>query len=274
MKCITMLAEKPKVLAPGMYAIDLEPIPPRNRNNREVHLDYLTHLKERVKCSTEASGSKPRSNTKKNRIQLAKSDNNKKVKDHPRNNKSNLKQMNRVDSSISYKRKLFTNVGYQWKPTGKKFTLGEQCPLTRFTKSKVVPLQQHRNVSTSETVITERLSNNSHKPLTRYKRRNKRTPTEIGDPIFQTLHPRLFSNASRTDRPLETDIRQKDEKSSQKRQNRARNGKAWKSQSQIEAKVNPDKVKAKKSSSQRKYNFRDQICQILKLYNKDKYYKD
>ncbi|GKB21369.1 hypothetical protein Tco_0855292 [Tanacetum coccineum] len=35
-------------------------------------------------------------------------------------------------------------------------------------------------------------------------------------------------------------------------------------------KVNPDKVKAKKSSSQRKYNFRDQICQILKLYNKDK----
>ncbi|GJS49869.1 hypothetical protein Tco_0599990 [Tanacetum coccineum] len=42
----------------------------------------------------------------------------------------------------------------------------------------------------------------------------------------------------------------------------------------IEVKVNPDKVKAKKSSSQRKYNFRDQICQTLKLYNKDKYYKD
>ncbi|GJW53662.1 hypothetical protein Tco_0097747 [Tanacetum coccineum] len=73
---------------------------------------------------------------------------------------------------------------------------------------------------------------------------------------------------------VETDIRQKDEKSSKNGQNRARNGKAWKSQSQIEAKVNPDKVKAKKSSSQRKYNFRDQICQILKLYNKDKYYKD
>ena len=30
----------------------------------------------------------------------------------------------------------------------------------------------------------------------------KRTPTEIGDPTFQTLHPRLFSNAGRTDRPL------------------------------------------------------------------------
>ncbi|GKC31323.1 hypothetical protein Tco_1038617 [Tanacetum coccineum] len=30
---------KPRVLAPGMYAIDVEPIPPRNMNNREVHLD-------------------------------------------------------------------------------------------------------------------------------------------------------------------------------------------------------------------------------------------
>ncbi|GJT15552.1 putative ribonuclease H-like domain-containing protein [Tanacetum coccineum] len=41
--------------------------------------------------------------------------------------------------------KLLTNVGYQWKPTGRKFTLGEQCPLTRFTKSKVVPVQQTEN---------------------------------------------------------------------------------------------------------------------------------
>nr|GEZ29888.1 Gag-Pol polyprotein [Tanacetum cinerariifolium] len=48
MKCVTVPAKKPKVLAPGMYAIDVEPIPPRIRNNREVHLDYLKHLKESV----------------------------------------------------------------------------------------------------------------------------------------------------------------------------------------------------------------------------------
>ncbi|GJT05772.1 hypothetical protein Tco_0840234 [Tanacetum coccineum] len=30
------------------YAIDVEPIPPHNRNNREVHLHYLKHLKESV----------------------------------------------------------------------------------------------------------------------------------------------------------------------------------------------------------------------------------
>nr|GEV22715.1 reverse transcriptase domain-containing protein [Tanacetum cinerariifolium] len=48
MKCVIVPAEKPKVLAPGMYVIDVEPIPPRIRNNREVHLDYLKHLKESV----------------------------------------------------------------------------------------------------------------------------------------------------------------------------------------------------------------------------------
>nr|GEV60316.1 integrase, catalytic region, zinc finger, CCHC-type, peptidase aspartic, catalytic [Tanacetum cinerariifolium] len=39
---------QPKVPAPGKYAIDVEPIVPRLRNNREAHLDYLKHLKESV----------------------------------------------------------------------------------------------------------------------------------------------------------------------------------------------------------------------------------
>ncbi|GJU06683.1 integrase, catalytic region, zinc finger, CCHC-type containing protein, partial [Tanacetum coccineum] len=123
----------------------------------------------------------------KTKILPAKSNNKKKVEAHPRNNKSKLKQENRVDYSISSKLcceifevcecllvkdvlstvkqvwketgKLFVNVGYQWKPTRRKFTLGEQCPLTR-------------------------------------------TPTEIRDPNYQTLHLCLFSNAGRTDRPL------------------------------------------------------------------------
>ncbi|GJW09605.1 retrovirus-related pol polyprotein from transposon TNT 1-94 [Tanacetum coccineum] len=48
-KCVTMSDPmKLKVLAPGMYAIDVEPIPPRNRNNKEVHLEYLKHIKESV----------------------------------------------------------------------------------------------------------------------------------------------------------------------------------------------------------------------------------
>ncbi|GJY13685.1 hypothetical protein Tco_0382994 [Tanacetum coccineum] len=168
---------KTKVLAPGMYAIDVEPIPPRLKNNRNAHLTYINHLKESVETvreielveyvigtcpnefterdskapsisltrkkqvtftdtcntstnntqkhgvhqkvqqsnvqvipstgvssSTRASGSKPRSNIKHNRILPAKSVNNKKVKDHPRTNKSDWTKVNWVDSGISSKR--------------------------------------------------------------------------------------------------------------------------------------------------------------------------
>ncbi|GJT48600.1 integrase, catalytic region, zinc finger, CCHC-type containing protein [Tanacetum coccineum] len=320
--CVTSDSVKPKVLAPGMYAIDVKPIPHPLKNNRSAHLNYINHLKESVETvreiveearvvkpldnalnyacqytklsqelleyvigtcpksfnerdnkapstpvtrkkqvtfndkpgtsssntqkhevhqkvqqtnvpvihstgvntSTEASGSKPRSNTKKNRILPAKSENKKKVEDHPRTNKSVWTKVNRVDSSISSKRvvinsnsesvcktcnkclnsanhemcvvnilssvnatptvkivlnkgkqiwkpkgklsdnslnktkrvwkatgKLFADIGYQWRPTGKKFTLGklncgyqwrptgkkfalgELCPLTKLS---------------------------------------------------------------------------------------------------------------------------------------------
>nr|GEV63056.1 hypothetical protein [Tanacetum cinerariifolium] len=84
------------------------------------HDNYLDNVG--VNSSTEASGSKPKRNTKNSWIIPAKSDKKKKVKAHPRNNKSKLKQENRVDSSISSK---------CTKPTRRKFTLGEQCPLSR-----------------------------------------------------------------------------------------------------------------------------------------------
>ncbi|GJY93177.1 hypothetical protein Tco_0508959 [Tanacetum coccineum] len=58
----------------------------------------------RVNSCTDASGSQPRSNTKKNRIFSAKSVNMKKVEEHPRKIKSSLKTTNHVDSSISSKR--------------------------------------------------------------------------------------------------------------------------------------------------------------------------
>nr|GEW48767.1 copia protein [Tanacetum cinerariifolium] len=169
----------------------------------------------RVDSCTNASRSKPRSNTKKNRISPAKSVNKKTVEDHSRTNKSHLQKPNCVDSSISSNRTiinlnsdsvcktcnkcfisanhdmcvikylnsvnapssaknvvhkvkqfwkpkhvkqvwkatgtLLTTVGYQWKPTGRIFTLGEQCPLTRFTHPKVVSAKQPENVSTSRT---------------------------------------------------------------------------------------------------------------------------
>ncbi|GJS36193.1 retrovirus-related pol polyprotein from transposon TNT 1-94 [Tanacetum coccineum] len=59
---------------------------------------------QRVNDSTEASGSKPRSNTKKNRILPAKKENKKEVEVRLRTNKSVWTKVNRVDSSISSKR--------------------------------------------------------------------------------------------------------------------------------------------------------------------------
>nr|GEY56563.1 retrovirus-related Pol polyprotein from transposon TNT 1-94 [Tanacetum cinerariifolium] len=127
---------KPKVLAPGKYAIDVEPIVPRLRNNREAHLDSLRHLKESVETirdiveeakvktnvpvppstgvnrCTNASGSQPRSNTKKNRISPAKGVNKLQVEDQPRTNKSHLRTSNRVDSSSRHKHTFIGTVRF------------------------------------------------------------------------------------------------------------------------------------------------------------------
>ncbi|GJY16109.1 hypothetical protein Tco_0386531 [Tanacetum coccineum] len=42
-----------KVLAPGMYAIDIKPIPHPLKNNRSAHLNYINHLKESVEIVRE-----------------------------------------------------------------------------------------------------------------------------------------------------------------------------------------------------------------------------
>ncbi|GJT11727.1 putative ribonuclease H-like domain-containing protein [Tanacetum coccineum] len=354
--CFTSDYVKPKVLAPGMYAIDVKPIPHPLKNNRSAHLNYLGHLKESVETvreiveearvvkpldsslnfacrytklsqellecvigtcpknfnerdnkapspvtrkkqvtfsdkpgtsssdtqrhkvhqrvqltnipvlpstgvnySNEASGSKPRSNTKKNRILPAKKENKKEVEVRLRTNKSVWTKVNRVDSSISSKRvvinsnsdsvnsasdgmcvvnvlnsvnatptlrivlhktkqiwkpkgrqsdnslnktkqirqpksklsdnslsktqrvwkatgKLFTDIGYQWRPTGKKLTFGKlDCGSQWRPTGKKFALGE---------MLT------------------KRTPTKIGEPIFQTLQTRLFSNAGRTGHAL------------------------------------------------------------------------
>nr|GEY46013.1 integrase, catalytic region, zinc finger, CCHC-type, peptidase aspartic, catalytic [Tanacetum cinerariifolium] len=47
--------------------------------------------------------------------------------------------------------KVFNKIGYSWKPTGRTFTIvGNRCPLTRITSTKIVPLKE----STIALVIT------------------------------------------------------------------------------------------------------------------------
>ncbi|GJW46129.1 integrase, catalytic region, zinc finger, CCHC-type containing protein [Tanacetum coccineum] len=203
LKCITMNSVKPRVLSPGRYAIDVEPIHPHSRNNREVHLYYLKHLKENVEtlCEiveeakvekpldrslasaclytkhsqelleyvigtcpkdfnkqdkkhastpltrkkqvtfednlnscTDASGSKPRSNTKKNMISSAKSVNKKKVEEHPRINKFSLKTTNRVNYSIRSKRTVVQIILWYLDIGCSKHMTGDRSRLKNFVK--------------------------------------------------------------------------------------------------------------------------------------------
>ncbi|GKE55487.1 hypothetical protein Tco_1494672 [Tanacetum coccineum] len=54
--CMTSDSVKPKVLALGMYAIDVKPIPYPLKNNRSAHLTYINHLKKSVEIVREIVG--------------------------------------------------------------------------------------------------------------------------------------------------------------------------------------------------------------------------
>nr|GFA69054.1 integrase, catalytic region, zinc finger, CCHC-type, peptidase aspartic, catalytic [Tanacetum cinerariifolium] len=100
---------QPPVLTRTKHAVDVKPIVPCLRNNRDAHLDYLRHLKERVTSYPKASGSQPKSNPKTNRISPAKGANKLPVEDLPRMNKSHLRTTNRVDSSSLIKRTVINS---------------------------------------------------------------------------------------------------------------------------------------------------------------------
>nr|GEV49033.1 retrovirus-related Pol polyprotein from transposon TNT 1-94 [Tanacetum cinerariifolium] len=233
---------KPKVLAPGKYAIDLEPIVPHLRNHREAHLDYLRYLKESVEtirdiveeakvvrpldisivfacrytkhsqellkyvigtclqeshqrdkklahaplirkkqvtfaepsdtsnsnthkhvvkvntqqtnvpmppsigvnCCTNASGSQPKSNIKKNRISPAKGVNKLPVKEQPRTNKSHLRTSNCVDSSSRSKRTVVHIILWYLDSGCSKHMTGDRSRLMNFIK-KFIGIVRFRN---------------------------------------------------------------------------------------------------------------------------------
>nr|GEY14577.1 hypothetical protein [Tanacetum cinerariifolium] len=85
-----------------------------HNDNHEL-VNRFSNLKDHVKPTvlalgvnscTDASRSKPKSNTKKNRISPAKGVNKMKVEEYPKTNKSHLRTMNRVDSSSLSKHTL------------------------------------------------------------------------------------------------------------------------------------------------------------------------
>ncbi|GJU77529.1 hypothetical protein Tco_1274599 [Tanacetum coccineum] len=178
----------------------------------------LLDLELRVNTSTEASGSKPRSNTKNNRILPAKSVNNKKVEDHPRTNKSVWTKVNRVDSSISSKRvvinsnsesvsvnstptvKIVWNKGKQiWKPKGKLSdnSLNKTKRVWKATGGTDIPLVYDSGYSKHMTGNRSKLKNFVEKFIGIYNKRTRRIMETIHvtfDEMHQTMAPVRISS--------------------------------------------------------------------------------
>ncbi|GJZ06453.1 retrovirus-related pol polyprotein from transposon TNT 1-94 [Tanacetum coccineum] len=153
-----------------------------------------------VNSCTDASGSQPRSILKKHTIPPAKSDSMKKVEERPRTIRSSLKTTNRVDSSISSKRKTLNNVGYQWRPTGRTFTLSDQCPLTRITTAPTMELIVNMTLYDIMKALESFTKNSPRLHPERLVERRERTLVEAArhtdEPFVNVFAPDYNSEAS------------------------------------------------------------------------------
>ncbi|GJU33161.1 retrovirus-related pol polyprotein from transposon TNT 1-94 [Tanacetum coccineum] len=211
MKCVTIDYVKPKVLAHGMYAIDVEPIPPRCKNNREAHLDYLKHLKESVKplCEIveEARLERPLDRSLASACLY--------IKQSPELLEYMIgtcpKDFNKHDN-----KHVTTPLNRR-----KRVTFEDQCEASNNNTHKHVEqlnIQKTNVPVIPSTRINTCIDVSGSQPRSNTKSDNKkqveehpgtnkssRAPTKIEDPTFQTLHLRLFSNAGRTYLPLVLD---------------------------------------------------------------------
>ncbi|GKC74869.1 retrovirus-related pol polyprotein from transposon TNT 1-94, partial [Tanacetum coccineum] len=121
----------PKVSAFEKYAIDVKPIPPRQRNNRDVHHSYLNRLKDTLDTLREI--------VKEARSELPSYSNLDYACVYTKRSQELLANVKQTWKPIG---KIFTKVGYHWKPTGRIFSLGDQCPLTRITKPNALSIKQ------------------------------------------------------------------------------------------------------------------------------------
>ncbi|GJR79733.1 putative ribonuclease H-like domain-containing protein [Tanacetum coccineum] len=179
---------KPKVVTSGLYVMTPKYVPSQKRINMETNSslprketvtvvdlsNVPVNLPTGIKSIPDVSKSKSKSAKKIHKNFPARSKKVKRVAKPPRN----LNKKNRVDSSLNDNRtgfitksisvcktfinkanvkqvwkatdKVIASVGSRWKPTGRKFTLGDTCPLKRINKPKVVSLEISGSVRTSE----------------------------------------------------------------------------------------------------------------------------
>nr|GEX27959.1 reverse transcriptase domain-containing protein [Tanacetum cinerariifolium] len=112
--CVTSNNATPKVPACSKYAIDVQPIRPRQRNNRVVHHGYLNRLRDTLdtlrEIVKEARSERPFDNNLDYACVYTKRQDN--------------VESEKVKQTWKPTVKIFTTVGHQWKPTGRTLPLG------------------------------------------------------------------------------------------------------------------------------------------------------
>nr|GEV48027.1 hypothetical protein [Tanacetum cinerariifolium] len=175
--------EKPKVLAPGLYAMTPKNLPARSENVKRVD-NPLRNLNKRNRVNSSLKVKRTGFILKSvyvcktcNECLVFGNHDKCGVKNLNYGNAKNLKVKNDANVKQVWKAtgKIFASVGSKWKPTGRKFTLGDTCPLTRITKPEVLPLEKSGSISTSEpannVTVTPRFSK---RPLTSCKRKDRK----------------------------------------------------------------------------------------------------
>ncbi|GJW27869.1 hypothetical protein Tco_0044744 [Tanacetum coccineum] len=127
------------------------------------------------------------------------------------NASSKSKSVNKAKKKEEWKSagKVFTKIGYNWRPTGRTFTLVKNvCPLTRITATNKVPLREliPLEVVAQESVVTKVYTMRPKVPMTNGSNSkpkiaksvisNKTEPVHLGNPILQLLHLLLLLSIS------------------------------------------------------------------------------
>nr|GEZ44519.1 hypothetical protein [Tanacetum cinerariifolium] len=157
-----------------LLKIDVAPLAPKLRNNRTVHYDYLKHTQKETATLREKVENERLLNPLNTSLDYA-------YIAYVPNSKLNVNSdlqcvtrngcmffdnhdscvpefINSVNARVKSKsakkplnrkiwkptEKVFTNIGYKWRPTGRNFTIvGNTCPLTRITTTAKVSLRKH-----------------------------------------------------------------------------------------------------------------------------------
>nr|GEY06573.1 integrase, catalytic region, zinc finger, CCHC-type, peptidase aspartic, catalytic [Tanacetum cinerariifolium] len=131
-------------IASRMHKLDPVTLAPKDKNTKKSHTYYLKHTMEQAAIFREI-------------VEQAESQ-------HPLNsasysafpNTSLLRKLKKEEWKLT--RKMFTKVGYNWRPTGRTFTsVGNACLLTRITATNNVPFRKpiSLEVVAQEFVVTK-----------------------------------------------------------------------------------------------------------------------